>query len=66
MTEPANRDEQSVALAFLQLYVADQEAGRLGRLEDYVGRFPGFEAVVAREYASRKNTFDESFWKAHE
>lgn len=35
---------------FVELWAADQRAGTRRQLADYLARFPGFEAAIAREY----------------
>jgi len=49
---PEPIDEDAVAITFLQLYRADATAGGSKDLATYQARFPGFEAVVAREFAA--------------
>lgn len=57
MTEAQQSAEQpsepNVVLAtFLARFVADDEAGAVRPLGDYQAMFPGYEDVIAREYAS--------------
>ncbi|MEZ5966944.1 MAG: serine/threonine-protein kinase [Planctomycetota bacterium] len=44
-------EHAAVVAAFLTRYAADRDAGRVRQLEDYLSAFPGFEDVVAREFA---------------
>lgn len=44
-------DENAVAAAFLVELLRDRERGHAASLADYQSRYPGYEAVIAREYA---------------
>jgi tetratricopeptide (TPR) repeat protein len=51
VTDTANVDENAIVMAFLCDYEADREArGAPAELAEYQARYPGFEAVIAREF----------------
>jgi len=51
MGSSGDRDEAAIVTAFLTAVLADQARGALASLAEYQASYPGFEAVVAREYA---------------
>ena len=46
--------ESAAVFDFLADYLEDREHGTVRPLFDYLGRYPGFEAAVAREYLERE------------
>lgn len=50
-TAPSGSEPTAVLATFLAMYVSDEEAGQPRPLGDYQALFPGFEEVIAAEYA---------------
>ena len=43
--------DPAIVAAFVEQYRADKQNGRARSLTEYQARFPGFEGVIASEYA---------------
>ncbi|HEX5050276.1 MAG TPA: serine/threonine-protein kinase [Planctomycetota bacterium] len=52
MDEARNPEHEAVAIAFLRRYRDDSTTGRRRSLAEYQSFYPGFEAIVEREFAS--------------
>ena len=52
MHKPDQRETIGIVSTFLQQYAQDRAEGRVLSIEDYQARFPGFEDVIAREFAT--------------
>src|SRR5262245_49791959 len=43
--------DPAIVAAFVEQYRADRQYGRVRSMSEYQARFPGFEDLIAREYA---------------
>ena len=50
VTEPDPHTEVAVVVSFLERFLADRAQNATRTLAEYQGKFPGYEAVIAREY----------------
>lgn len=57
MSDKNEQGRAAVTLAFFEAFARDQEAGELRSLEEYQAKWPGYEELIAEEFASAMSDF---------